>query len=249
MPQLILSLPFVMVLIAYLVAVVTSNRRNKLCPMYRTAFWVTGVFCAVAAVAGPLADRARMDFTTHMLGHLFLGMAAPLLMVLAAPVTLILRSLNVSSARRFSLFLRSWPIRIISDPIVASTLNVGGLWVLYTTNLYTAMQQNMLLHMAVQIHVFFAGYLFTVSMISIDPTPHRTSFVYRAVVLVTALAGHGILSKTIYAKPPACVPAAEAETGGMLMYYGGDAIELLFIFILCLQWFIATRPRAKVDRG
>jgi putative membrane protein len=109
------------------------------------------------------------------------------------------------------------------------------------------MQQNIHLHMLIHIHVFFAGYLFTVSMIYIDPIPHRTSYVYRAIVMVIALAAHGILSKYIYAQPPYGVPAAQAETGGMLMYYGGDAIDLVLICVFCFQWFRATRPRTSLS--
>ncbi|WP_096438300.1 cytochrome c oxidase assembly protein [Alteribacter populi] len=244
-PQLTLVLPFVIGLAIYILAVVISNRRLKKWPVYRTAFWVTGIFCAAFAVAGPLADRAHVDFSAHMLGHLLLGMLAPLLMVLAAPLTLILRTLNVTLARRLSRLLKSWPFRVVSDPIVASLFNVGGLWILYTTDLYSAMHQNIILHVFIHLHVFLAGYVFTISMIYIDPTPHRSSYVYRSIVLVFALAGHGILSKYLYAYPPAGVPASQAEIGGMLMYYGGDAIDIVIIFILCFQWFKATRPRTS----
>lgn len=161
--------------------------------------------------------------------------------------SLILRTLNVFLARRLSHALKSRPVRIWGHPIVASLLNIGGLWVLYTTDLYMAMQQNILLHVLVHIHVFFAGYLFTISMIYMDPTPHRFSFIYRALVLIIALAGHGILSKYLYAYPPNGVPPAQAETGGMLMYYGGDIIVLVLISIFCFQWFKATRPRATLS--
>jgi putative membrane protein len=247
--QLLVALPFLLALIIYSLAVITSSLRHKQWPLYRTVFGVFGVLCAAAAVVGPLGNRAHTDFTAHMLGHLLLGMIAPLLIVLAAPMTLFLRTLNVISARRLSRVLRSWPARIGSDPLVASCLNIGGLWVLYATDLYVLMQQNIFLHMGVHTHIFFAGYLFTVSMIYFDPTPHRTSFFYRSIVLVIALAGHGILSKYIYAHPPSSVPVAQAETGGMLMYYGGDAINLILICIFCYQWFRATRPRSLLSRS
>lgn len=246
-PQLILSLPFVLALVIYIVCVFISIYRGKSWPLYRTSSWVIGVFCAALAVAGPLANAAHMNFAVHMLNHLLLGMLAPLLMALAAPVTLILRTLNVTSARQLSRMLRSRPVRIMSDPVVASLLNIGGLWILYTTNLYMIMQQNIVVHLVLHMHVFLAGYLFTASIIYIDPTPHRTSFTYRAIVLVIALAGHSILSKHIYAQPPSGVPAAQAEKGGMLMYYGGDAIDLVLISIFCFQWFRATRPRTLVS--
>ncbi|MCM3598258.1 cytochrome c oxidase assembly protein [Metabacillus idriensis] len=241
--QLLMALPYVMALVLYVAAVLISNRSRRKWPVYRTVFWFIGILCAVAAVSGPLANRAHMDFTAHMLGHLLLGMLAPLLMALAAPMTLFLRTIKVNQARRLTGLLKSGPVRVLSNPVTAALLNVGGLWVLYTTDLYVAMHENILLHAVIHLHVFLAGYLFTVSMIYIDPAPHRTSYVYRAIVLVLALGGHGILSKYIYAHPPNGVPADQAEASGMLMYYGGDVIDIVLIFILCLQWYRAARPR------
>ncbi|WP_251637229.1 cytochrome c oxidase assembly protein [Sporosarcina sp. NCCP-2716] len=245
MPQLLLALPFVLALFVYLIAAVVSSRRHKAWPLYRTVCWIFGILFAIIAVAGPVAERAHADFAAHMLGHLFLGMLAPLLMALAAPMTLLLRTLSVPRARGVSKLLRSRPSQLLTNPAVASFLNIGGLWLLYTTDLYALMNKSVLVHLLVHFHVFLAGYLFTVSMIYIDPNPHRTPFLYRAIVFVIALAGHGILSKYIYANPPDGVPAEQGRLGGMLMYYGGDVIDIVIIFILCLQWFRATRPRTR----
>lgn len=244
--QLLLTLPFLSSLILYIFAVALSNRRHKLWPIYRTICWTSGIFFAVIAVIGPLANRAHIDFITHMLTHLFLGMLAPLLMVLAAPMTLILRTLSVPLARRLSLILKSWPARLFTHPIVTSFLNIGGLWILYTTELYSLMHESPLLHLFIHFHVFVAGYLFTISIIYIDPIPHRIPFLYRTIVFIIAIAGHNILSKYLYAHPPNGVPLEQAEFGGMLMYYGGDAIDIVIIYILCLQWFKATRPRIRL---
>lgn len=105
------------------------------------------------------------------------------------------------------------------------------------------MHGNSLLHLVVHLHVFLAGYVFTISVLYVDPVFHRKSFIYRAIILIIALAGHGILSKYIYAHPPEGVPIAQAEIGSMVMYYGGDVIDAMIIFILCLQWYKAVRPR------
>jgi putative membrane protein len=233
----------VLVIFLYLFAVRKTNHRYKRWPYFRTLLWVLGVVSAVAALSGPIATRAHHDFTAHMVGHLLLGMLAPLLLVLSAPVTLILRFLSTSNGRRLSKVLKCRLGRFICNPMVASILNIGGLWLLYTTELYSAMHQHVFIHLFVHIHVFLAGYLFTLSMIYIDPIPHRLSYRYRGIVLVIALAGHGILAKYIYANPPVGVPLVQAEQGGMLMYYGGDAIDLVLIFIFCLQWYKARRPK------
>lgn len=245
--EVLLALPFVLAALIYLLFVLLSNRRHKRWPYYRYIYWILGVLSAAITLIGPIANLAHKNFTVHMVGHLFLGMLAPLLLVLAAPMTLLMRTLSVSSARRLSRILKSLPVSIYCNPVVASTLNIGGLWVLYTTNLYTSMQHNLILHLIVHIHVFLAGYLYTLSILYIDPAPHRYGFIFRAVVLILSLAAHGILSKYIYAYPPVGVPREQAEMGGMIMYYGGDLIELILIFIFCQQWYKAARPRGIVS--
>lgn len=242
-----LAVLFALVIALYIAATMITNKRHRIWPLYRTAFWVLGVICAAVSVIGPIANRGHMDFTVHMISHLLLGMLAPLLIVLAAPMTLLLRTLKVTQARHLTRLLKTWPVRILSNPILASILNIGGLWLLYTTELYSAMHQNIFLFVLIHIHIFFAGYLFTASMIYIDPTPHRFSFRFRTIIFVIALAGHGILTKFIYAQPPSGVSKTQAESGAMLMYYAGDAIDIVLICLMCFQWYRATRPRTTLS--
>ncbi|MET0191623.1 MAG: cytochrome c oxidase assembly protein [Pseudonocardia sediminis] len=224
-------------------------------PVRRTASWVAGVAAATAAVAGPLADGAHDDFRLHMVAHVLLGMAAPLLLVLAAPVTLGLRALPVRAARGLSGVLRSVPARVLTYPVVAATLAVGGLWLLYRTGLYAAMRHDPLLHVLVHAHVFAAGCLFTVSITGPDPAPHRPSPAVRAAVLVAAVAAHDVLTKMIYAYPPAGVGADEAEAAAQLMYYGGAPVEIALAVLLCREWLrtrrgpITEHSRRSAGRG
>jgi len=247
--QLLFLLLFSMLLILYISAVIRTNRHYKTWPLYRSACFIFGICCALLAVVGPLANRAMMDFTAHMVSHLLLGMLAPLLICIAAPMTLVLRTLSIPLARRLTKILRSWPLRFVTHPIVTTFLNIGGLWLLYTTNLYSLMHSNSLLHLVVHFHVFLAGYVFTISIIYFDPMFHRKSFIYRAIVFIFALAGHGILSKYIYAHPPEGVPLQQAEYGSKMMYYGGDVIDAIIIFILCWQWYKTARPRIEEPFG
>jgi len=245
--DLLFGIPALLAIGLYIGAVLATNRRRNLrkWPWLRTIFFVAGVLFAAAAVVGPLSRQSHTDFMAHMAGHLLLGMLAPLLIALAAPMTLLLRTLDVNFARQLSGLLKSRPIRFFTHPIVASILNIGGLWILYTTNLYTAMHASLLLHVFVHIHVFLAGYLFTISLLYIDPVFHRFSFPYRTTVFILALSGHGILSKFLYAYPPEGVPVEEARTGAMLMYYGGDAVDLVLIVILFRHWYQSVRPRKR----
>ncbi|WP_244879250.1 cytochrome c oxidase assembly protein [Paenibacillus cineris] len=233
---------FLVLIGLYTVAVKAANRRFNRWPAMRTICWILGVTAAAAALTGPLATRAHDDFFYHMLGHLLLGMLSPLLLACSAPITLLLRSLTISSARRMAAWLKTRPVRLLSHPVTASLLNVGGLWVLYYTGLYSAMQHHPVLHVLVHAHMFVAGYLYAAALLCIDPSPHRAGYRFRAGILVLSLAGHGILAKVLYAYPPGGVSIVQAESGAQLMYYGGDAVDLILIFLFCLQWYKSARP-------
>ncbi|WP_019153460.1 cytochrome c oxidase assembly protein [Robertmurraya massiliosenegalensis] len=242
---LLLVLPFILLIVGYIFAVLRSNQYTKRWTLYRTSSWILGMLCITAVFIGPLAELAHTNFTAHMLGHLLLGMIAPLLIVLSAPMTLLLRCLHVKRARQLSYLLKSTPVRLVHDPLIASVLNMGGLWLLYATDLYSAMHHHIFLFLFVHIHVFLAGYLFTASIVYFDPTPHRTSYIYRTIILILSSASHAILAKYLYTHPPAGVPKAQAEKGAMLMYYGGDAVDIILIIIFCFQWYKASKPKAE----
>ncbi|MFS0723096.1 cytochrome c oxidase assembly protein [Paenibacillus sp. 1P07SE] len=235
--QVLPSTPFLLAAAAYAVAAALSARRYSSWPRHRMICWLLGVGAAAAAVIGPLAAAAHHSFEAHMATHLLLGMMAPLLLVLSAPLTLALRTLPVAHARRLSAVLRSAPLQLVIHPVTAAALNVGGLALLYLTELYTLMHEHVWIYILVHLHIFLAGYAFTASMLYTDPVPHRKSYMYRSIVLVLAIAGHGILAKYLYAHPPAGVMPDEAEAGSMLMYYGGDLVHLAVIFLLCRQWY------------
>lgn len=46
-------------------------------------------------------------------------------------------------------------------------------------------------------------------------------------------------------KSPAGVESTDAELGGMMMYYAGDAIDLVIVVILCYQFFKGNSYWAK----
>lgn len=249
MVQINFALIATMVLLLYMVAAIASKHRFQKLDRFRMVLFILGVICSTSSVVGPITVKAHNDFTYHMIGHLLLGMLGPLLIALGAPMTIVLRALPVSVARRLTSILKRRPIQFVNHPFVVSTLNIGGLWVLYTTPLYGLMHEKPLIHLLVHIHVFLAGYLFTLSIIYSDINPHRYSFRFRTIVLGFAIAGHSILAKYLYANPPVGVSATDTEKGAMLMYYGGDAVDLILIIILFYQWYKASRPRILKQDG
>lgn len=226
-------------LTSYAVAVVILRRRGISWPGGRTASWAGGLLCVGVALVGPLAERAHDDFTVHMAGHVLLGMLGPLLLASAAPITLALRTLPVAEARPLARLLSSAPLAVLTNPFVAGVLNIGGLWVLYRTDLHALMQTDPVVHALVHTHVLAAGYLFTVAVLGgPDPVRHRSSPPWRAASLVMAIAAHNVLAKSLYASPPEGVPVEQARAGAELMYYAGAPVEIVLIFLVCRPWIL-----------
>ena len=233
--------------VLYAVALWSSRRRSPW-PAGRTACWAAGLACAALAL-GPVARAAHESFTAHIVGHLLLGVLAPLLLVLGAPVTLALRALPVDDARALTRVLRAPVVRWVTHPFVAAVLNAGGLWLLYGTaadgaGLFALMHGSAIVHAAVHLHILLAGYLFTASIVGRDPDPHRAPLAVRAAVLVAFIAVHSMLAKWLYGHPPAGVDPLDAQVGSQVMYYGGDVVDVTLLVLLGLGWFTATRPRA-----
>lgn len=228
---------------AYLGAAARRRAEPRGWSRWRTASFVAGLALLGVALTGPVADLAA-DLRGHMIQHLLIGMLAPLLLVLGAPVTLLLRSLPPARARRVTAVLRGRACHLLANPWTALTLSVGGMVVLYCTPLYQVTATDMTLHHLVHAHFLLSGYLFAWVIAGPDPAPRRPSVPSRLVVMGVAIAVHATLSQLMYAGLTAVpVPADQLRGAAEIMYYGGDIIELLLVLALVTTWRPAPRRR------
>jgi putative membrane protein len=225
---------------AYLAAAVRLRCRGDAWPRWRDAsFTAGGAGLAWAAVGTPPGD----PFTAHMVQHLVTGMAAPLLLVLARPLTLVLRSLNPGAVRRGLLSVaHSRVAAALLFPPLAALADVGGLWLLYRTGLFAATRQDPWVHALVHLHVLAAGVWFTFAVCQLDPVRRRRSLAVRGATLLAAGAAHAVLAKTLYAAGPpgTAFTAADLHTGSQVMYYGGDLVEVALATVLAASWYAAA---------
>jgi putative membrane protein len=204
------------------------------------------------AIVSPLAAHDER-FPVHVIQHLLLGMLAPLLFALAAPITLLLRTLPPGRRRPVVRVLHSRPLKLICEPVVAGALNVAGLFLVYLTPVYAATLTHPLLHDAIHLHFLVIGCLFTWSLVALDPIPRR-SFPLRTAVLALVLALHATLAKLLYAQGPAAsglVPndLADWRLGTQIMWYGGDAVDVLLLVAFFGQWYrVEGRKLARQRR-
>lgn len=227
--------------LSYSVGAYRQRSRGYQWSRWRWLSFSVGCLLLMIAVLPPVMAHAHHDFRLHMLQHLLIGMVAPLGLVLAAPVTLLLRSLPVPAARRVTGFLHSFPIRLLSHPVVALLLNVGGMYLLYLTPLYKLSLTHGWLHYFIHVHFLLAGYLFTWSILAgPDAAPRSPTFGLRLAVLFVSIGAHANLSKWMYGYlwPKHTGHSAEQlQAGAQLMYYGGDFAEVLLAVALFSMWY------------
>ena len=235
----------VLLTLAYLVAAHVQRNAASGWSNWRCAFFVMGSLLLGICLAPPVMAWAHHDLRGHMLLHLLMGMLAPLAWVLAAPVTLLLRTLPQAGARRVVGLLQSRPVHSVAHPVSALLLNIGGMYVLYLTPLYAASLDNSVLHFWVHLHFLLAGYLFCWAILAgPDVAPHRLSLSFRLGVLFVSMATHALLGKLMYGYlwPRGTGHDTEQlQAAAQLMYYGGDLAEVLLAVALLSIW-LRTPP-------
>ncbi|WP_307089824.1 cytochrome c oxidase assembly protein [Sphingomonas faeni] len=210
---------------------------------WRTAAWGAGAAVLALGLMPQYLPFPAGDFRQHMLQHMLLGMLAPLGLVMAAPITLTLRTAPAPFGRAIVRVLRWRPIRLWANPVTALVLNLGGMAGLYFTPLYMAMMTHAVLHYLVHFHFVAAGCLYVWVIAGPDPAPHRLSVPARLVVLGAAVVIHAIMAQMLYAGwfVTIPVPPHQLRRGAELMYYGGDITEMLLALAMVSSW----RPRGR----
>ncbi|MFG3157776.1 cytochrome c oxidase assembly protein [Streptomyces sp. NPDC048219] len=248
---LLVLLALLAVTAAYLLAVRRVRRRNPAqgWSRARSASFLGGAALLAVALLPPLGPAAHTDFRGHMAQHMLIGMYAPLLLVLAAPVTLTLRTLPSAHARRVTSLLHGRPARVVAHPAVALVLSTGTLGVLYFTPLYDAAMPHPAGHWLMNAHFLASGCLFAHAVAGPDPAPARPGVPARLVCLGVAIAAHALIAQAMYGGyfVHLHAPADQVRQGAELMYYGGDIAELLLAAALVSTWRPerrGTRPRA-----
>ncbi|MEW1567282.1 cytochrome c oxidase assembly protein [Streptomyces sp. NPDC093509] len=212
--------------------------------LWRTAGFLTGIVLLAVALLPPLAPLAHEDFRAHMAQHMLIGMYGPLALVLAAPVTLLLRTLSPVRARRVTTVLHSGPARVLAHPAAALALSTGSLATLYFTPLYNESMSSAAGHWLLHVHFLLSGCLFAYVIAGPDPAPDRPGVLARLVYLGVAIAAHALIAQAMYGGffVDIHAPVGQVQQGAEIMYYGGDIAELLLAGALVATWRPVRRP-------
>jgi putative membrane protein len=223
---------------AYVLLALREKNAQRAWSRWRLAAFLSGSFLLALGFLPQCLPYATGDFRKHMLQHLLIGMLAPIGLVMAAPVSLILRSVPSRLGKAIIRLLRSRPLFLLANPITALLLDFGGLAIMYFTPVYVRAMSHPALQHLLHLHFLAAGCLFTWVIAGPDPAPHRPSVPMRLLVLGVAITAHSILAQMMYAGAFVAVPVSvpELQGGATLMYYGGDIAEILLAFALVTTW-------------
>ncbi|HEX2700887.1 MAG TPA: cytochrome c oxidase assembly protein [Acidimicrobiales bacterium] len=233
-----------MVLGVYLGGAARVRRRW---PPARTVAFASG---AVVVAAALLID-GRRSFTAHAGQHLLLGMAAPALFALGAPVTLALQATRGAGRRRLLRVLHSRPAAVLCSPLVVWALFGGSMMAVYLTPLYRLSLDDSLVHELLHVHFLVVGALFFWPVLGVDPLPRRLPHGARLLMVFLTIPFHAVLGIALLGASPLAPghTVADHRAGTGLLWAAGDLLGLVAVLIVAFQWMgHEERQAAREDR-
>ena len=255
----------------YILGVVVLKRRGDEWPVGRTIAFAISVALVDFATSGGIGVYAHFAFSYHMLGHMILGMIAPIGFVLSAPITLALRTLPQGRSPE-ERGLRGTLITVIhsrysiimTNPVVALALFDGSLFALYMTPLFGKLMQSHAGHVLMDFHFLLAGYLFFYVIVGIDPNPRKIPHIVRIIVLFAAMSIHAFFSIALLStttlldggyfaslhRPWNTNLLADQHLGGSIGWLLGEIPILLALIATFIQWMRDdSREARRIDRA
>ena len=253
----------------YLLGVRRLRARGDSWPVLRTIGWVLGWAIFVWATCGAPGVYGRVLFSVHMLMHMTVSMAAPILLVLAAPVTLALRTLtarrdNTLGPRELLLGLvHSRYLAVLGNPIVAAVIFFGSLVAFYFSPLFELALRTHTGHVLMTVHFLLAGYLFVWVLVGIDPGPRRWPHSLRLVILFATISFHAFFGVALTTGTTLLAPTffqslhlpwtvdllADQRNGGAIAWGVGEFPTLVLALLVTLAWVRSDAAETKrLDR-
>jgi putative membrane protein len=245
----------------YLLAVRRVNRAHPRVPVprWRVLMWLAGLAVVLVALVSAVDIYADDLLAVHMVQHILLTMVAPPLLALAAPITLVLRTVSPSTRQRLVLpVLHSRIVRVIASPIVAWPLFSAVMWVTHFSPLYDAALEDPVLHMAEHVLYLASGLLFWWPIVAADPIPGRMGYGSRLVYVGLQMPVGAAVGLAIYFSPVVLYhhyaslqrtwgPDAltDQQIGGVVMWGVGDLILLAVVPLVVVAWMRADARRSQ----
>ena len=245
-------LPVILAALIYWAMYAGVNRLHPHNPVPRGRLWswLAGLGAIILALASPIEFYDTTLFSVHMVQHLLLSFVAAPLLVLAAPITLLLRWASPQARRKWILpVLNSRVVRVISHPLVAWGLFAAVMWFSHFSPLFDAALDDFALHRLE--HMLFLGsaLLFWWPVVGADPSPHRMTHPGRIMYLALGMPLSSLLGLVIFSARQPLYPhyadlvrdwgptvLEDQAVAGGIMWVGGDGAFVLALVLAVAAW-------------
>jgi putative copper resistance protein D len=253
----------------YLAGVWRLRRRGDSWPVHRTIMWIAGMLVLLYVTSGGVNVYEKYLFSAHMIAHMVLTMAIPVLLVPSAPITLALRAIHKREdgsrgVREWILILvHSAVFSFLARPLVAALLFASSLWIFYYTPLFSYATTDHVGHEWMIVHFLIVGYLFVSSLIGVDPGPARPPYPMRLLILLATMAFHaffglalitstGLLSADWYGAMgwgPSISALGDQQLAGGIAWSIGEIPTLALAILVAFMWGRSdARESRRYDR-
>jgi putative copper resistance protein D len=247
----------------YLLGVRRLAARGRAWPRARSVAFAAGLAVLAVATQSGLAQYDRTLFSYHVVQHVLLGMVAPVLLVLGAPVTLALQAAHRPAQRRMLHILHSRPVAWCTHPATVWVAFGATLVVLYFTGLYELSLRNDAVHVLVHAHFVVVGVLFMGYVVGVDPFGVRLGYGARALYVFLLLPFHAFVGVALLGSDQVLAPGwyatvvrtwgpsplADQRVGAGILWAAGELIGVIALGIVAYQWMRhEEREGARLDR-
>lgn len=255
-----------LLLTAYLYVTGLSRWRRPSHPVnqWQKFSFFAGLLILFLALQSPIEPLATHMFSVHQLQHVMLRMLGPVLILMGAPLTPILRGLpswallgvvrpivgNTAVRRAYDL---------ITNPVLTTLLFLSVLYLWQVPQPHDLALSNGFVHEFMHTTMLFSGFLFW--WLVIDPKPHRSRLHYglRVLYLGLIVIPNTVLGAAItfqsgmiysgYAKvtqPYSLSLIFDQQIGGLILWVVGDMMSILVAGIVMLMWYEKEEGGARI---
>lgn len=220
-------------------------RRGRAWPGGRSVAFALGLVVVVVATQSGLAGAEAERFSLHTVQHVLLGMVAPALLALGAPVTLALQASSRPTQTAVLRLLHRRPVAALTHPVSAWLVFGGSLVLLYFSPLLELSLRHDLVHAAVHLQFLAAGGLFCWTAIGVDPTRWRLPHGARLLFVLLAVPVHAIVGLALLGSVDPLAGGfygtgadalADQRLGGGILWATGDLFGVVLAGVVLAQW-------------
>jgi putative membrane protein len=246
----------------WLVRRVSQRHPRNPVPRTRHWAWAGGLLAIAMALLSPIETYSGALLTIHMVQHLLLQFVAAPLLLLAAPVTLILRAVSQDTRRRLLVILHSRAVKVLTFPILTWFLFAAVNWGWHFSDLYDYALEVDWVHYLQHLTLFGVALLFWFPVVGADPGAWRLPYPVRLFYLFLAMPQNSFLGVAIMNAADVLYPhyatltrawgpepLVDQQAAGTLMWVWGDLTFLLAMLLVIVAWVRQEERRTARDEA